>query len=144
MRTSRTSGQVKLIEMAQLTEPQRLVTKQTHARRGCVRTWSSVSVRPPQQQRVAVAGACFCFSSPVTRHGGGAGWPRLSSVSQRGSSGDDVMVDKQGYDSCLYPAQQFDGSKLQSGRHELGAELAVQYNRRWMMEPASTGSPLNI
>jgi hypothetical protein len=88
-----------------------------------------VSVRPPQQQRVAVAAACFCFSSPVTRHG---------------SSGDDVMVDKQGYDSCLYPAQQFDGSKLQSGRHELGAELAVQYNRRWMMEPASTGSPLNI
>jgi hypothetical protein len=48
-----------------------------------------VSVRPPQQQRVAVAAACFCFSSPVTRHG---------------SSGDDVMVDKQGYDSCLYPA----------------------------------------
>jgi len=30
MRTSRTSGQVKLIEMAQLIEPQRLVAKQTH------------------------------------------------------------------------------------------------------------------
>jgi len=114
--------------MAQLIEPQRLVAKQTHLELR-VGAAAAAAARGGGGRLLLLQLARHAARQLRRRRHGRQARLRLLSLSGRSSH---------------QQSELFDGSKLQSGRHELGAELAVQYNRRWMMEPASTGSPLNI